>query len=126
MMRRASAFQEAIRKISDPETKSHQYMYEKDLKRRILLERANKLELKQDLDKEKTEQEAREYLARSDVVATARSKDKGKSVLQGPSSPSLCKMEDTLEKGIELKINFEKLGSKLYLFEKEKREEDVR
>ena len=32
-------------------------------------------------------------------------------------------MEDTLEKGVELKINFEKLGSKLYLFEKDKREE---
>ena len=43
-------------------------MYENDLKRRILLERANKLELKQDLDKEKTEQEAREYLARSAIA----------------------------------------------------------
>ena len=64
-------------------------MYEKDLKRRIMLERENTLELKQDLDKEKTEQEAREYLARSVV---ARSKDKGKGVLQGPCSPSLCRM----------------------------------
>ena len=35
-------------------------------------------------------------------------------------------MEDTLEKGIELKINFEKLGSKLYLFENKIREEEVR
>ena len=80
------------------------------------------MELKQALDKEKIEQEAREYLARSDVVATARSKDKGKSVLQGPSSPSLCKMEDTLEKGVELNINFEKLRLEPYLFENEKRE----
>ena len=35
-------------------------------------------------------------------------------------------MEDRLQKGVELKINFEKLGSKLYLFEKEKREEKAR
>ena len=52
-------------------TKSLQYVYEKDLKRRILRERANKFELKQDLDKEKTEQEAREYLAISVVVVAA-------------------------------------------------------
>ena len=36
MMRGALTFQEEIHKISDPETKSHQYVYEKDLKRRIL------------------------------------------------------------------------------------------
>ena len=54
MMQGASTFQEAIHKIHDPETKSHQYVYEKDLKRRILRERENKFELKQDLDKENT------------------------------------------------------------------------
>ena len=122
MMWGASTFQEVIRKISEPETKSHQYAYEKDLKRRIFLERANKLELKQDFDKEKIEQEAREYLARYAVAIATQSKEKGKGVLQGPSSPSLCKMEDTLEKGVELNINFEKLRLELYLFENEKRE----
>ena len=120
MMQGASTFQEVIRKISIPETKSHQYVYENDLKRRILLERANKLELKQDLDKEKTKQEAREYLERSTVVVVARSKDKGKGVLKGPSSPSLRRMEDMLEKGVELKRNFEKLRSEPYLFENKK------
>ena len=74
MMQGASTFQEAICKIHDPGTNLHQYMYENDLKRRIMLERANKLEPKQDFDKEKTEQEAREYLARS---VAARSEDKG-------------------------------------------------
>ena len=81
MMRGASTFQKAIRKIIDPQTKSHQYVYENDLKRRILLERENKLELRQDLDKEKIEQEAREYLSRSIVAVDARSKDKGKGVV---------------------------------------------
>ena len=111
MMRGASNFQEVIRKISEPEAKSHQYIYEKDLKRRILLERANKLELKQDLDREKKEQEERDYLARSAVVVAARYKDNRKGVLRGPCRPSLCRMEDTLDKGVEL-----------YLIEKEKRE----
>ena len=88
-------------------------MYEKDLKRRILLERANKLELKQDLDKEKIEQEVSEYLARCVVVVAARPKDKGKGVLQGLVIPSLCRMQDTLDKKVEL-----------YLIEKENREEE--
>ena len=57
-----------------------------------MLERENKLELKQDFDKEKIEQEAREYLARYVVVVAAQCKDKGKGVLQGPCSPSLFKM----------------------------------
>ena len=70
-----------------------------------MLEKANKLELKQDLDKEKTKQEVREYLARSVVVVAARSKDKGKGVLQGPASPSVCRMEDTLDKGVEMYYN---------------------
>ena len=112
--------------MSDPETKLHQYAYEKHLNRRILQERANKLALKQDLDKEKTEQEVREYSTRSAVAVATRSKDKGKGVLQSPSSPSLCRMEDMLEKGVELNINFEKMGSELYLFKKEKREEEAR
>ena len=93
----------------------HQHGYEKDLKRIILQERANKFELKQDLDKEKTEQEVREYLARSTVDVAAQPKEKGKGILQGPASPSLCRIEDTLDKGVEL-----------YLIEKEKREEEAR
>ena len=70
-----------ICKIHDPGTNSHHYAYEKDVKRIILIERANHLELKQDFDKEKIEQEAREYLSRFVAAVAARSKDKGKGVL---------------------------------------------
>ena len=41
-------------------------------------------------------------------------------------APLFAKWKIRWRKGVELKINFEKLGSKLYLFEKEKREEEAR
>ena len=95
----ATTFQEAIGKISDLEIKSHLYKFQKDIKRRTPREREDKLKTKQDLEKEKREEEAREHAARSDVVVGAQPKNKGKGVLEGPLIPSLTTMEDILEKG---------------------------
>ena len=55
MFRGDTNFQEAIDKITNPETKSHLYQYQKDLKTRIVRERGDNLKIKQDLEKEKTE-----------------------------------------------------------------------
>ena len=101
-------------KIIDPDTKSHLYQYQKDLKIRTLQERGDKLKIKQYLQKEKIEDEAREHAVSSVAVVAAQPKDKGKCVLEGPTSSFLCRMEDTVDKGVEL-----------YLIEKEKREEEA-
>ena len=113
LFRVAYTFQEAIGKISDLETNSHLYKFQKDLKRRILWEREDKLEIKQDVEKEKREEEVREHAERSTAAVAAQPKDKGKGVLEVPSSPSLTTMEDMSEKGAELKRKFEKTGSQL-------------
>ena len=113
MFQGATNFQEEMGKITNPDTKSHLYQYQKDLKIRTLRERGDKLKIKQDLQKEKTEEEVREHATRSAVVLASQPKDKGKGVLEGPSSPSFTTMEDTLHKGVELKRNLEKIRSQL-------------
>ena len=76
-------------------------MYEKDLKRRILRERENRFELKQDIDKEKTEQGVREYLARSVVVVATQSKDKGKGVVKSQLAPPFSEWKIRWKKGLK-------------------------
>ena len=85
-------------KITDPEMKLFLYKYQKDLKTRILGERGDKLKIKEDVQKEKTEEEVREDGASS---AVAYPKDKGKCVLQGSSTFYVDTMENTLQKGLE-------------------------
>ena len=65
MFRAATDFQEAMNKITDPDTKSHLYKYQKDLKIRILREREDKLEIKKNIQKEKTKKEAIEHATSS-------------------------------------------------------------
>ena len=113
MFRAAITFQEAIDKIIDPELKSHLYLFQKNLKRRTLREREDKLRIKEDLEKQKREEEAREHATRFVVVVPTQPKNKGKGVLEGPSSPSLTTIEDMSEKGAEPKRNFKKVGSQL-------------
>ena len=112
MFQETITFQEAIYKIINPLIKSHMYLFQKHLKKRNIREREDKFEIKEDLGKQKRE-EAKEHAARFVVVVAAQPKDKGKCVLEGPSSPSLTTMEGMLEKKAELKINFEKIGSQL-------------
>ena len=50
----ATDFQEPMNKINNPNTKSHLYKYQKDLKVRILRERQDKFELKKNIQKEQT------------------------------------------------------------------------
>ena len=75
------------------------YQYQKVLKTRTLREIRDKLKIKQDLEKEKTEQEVREHATSSTAALIAQPKDKGKGVLEGSSIPFITKMEDTLQKG---------------------------
>ena len=70
MFQGSTNFQDAMSKIIDPDTKSHLYQYQKDLKIRNICERGDKLKIKQDLQKAKTEEEAREHAA-SSVAALA-------------------------------------------------------
>ena len=60
MFQVATYFQEAMNKVSDSNTKSHLYKYYKDFKIIILHERGDKLKIKQDLQKEEIQKEARE------------------------------------------------------------------
>ena len=83
-------------KITDPERKLILYKYQKEVKTKIVGERGNKLKIKEYLQKEKTEQEAREDAANSIVALVAQPKDKGKHVLQGSSSFYIGTMEDTI------------------------------
>ena len=46
MFRGAANFQEVMDKITDPETKSHMYQYQNDLKTRIVRERGYQLKIK--------------------------------------------------------------------------------
>ena len=87
-------------KITNPETNLFLYKCQKDLKTRILGERGDKLRIK-DLQKENTEEEAREDGASFVVAFVAQPKDKGKRFLQGPSNLCMDTMEDTLQKGPE-------------------------
>ena len=64
-------------------------------------------------ENEKREEEAREHAARSAAAVAAQPMDKGKDVLEGPSSPSLTTIEDMSEKGEKIKRNFEKVRSQL-------------
>ena len=81
MFRGATNFQEAMDKIIDLEMKLIMYKYKKDLKTRIVGERGAKLKIKEDLQREKTEQEAREDGENYVVALVAQTKDKGKHVL---------------------------------------------
>ena len=94
-------FQEEMDKITDPETKLFLYKFQKDIKTRILGERGDKLKIKEDVQKEKKKEEAREDGGSSDVSFVAHPEDKGKHVLQGSSSFCVDTMEDTMQKGIE-------------------------
>ena len=49
MFRVVMDFQEPMNKITNPDTKSHLYKYQKDLKIRILHEREDKLEIKKNI-----------------------------------------------------------------------------
>ena len=111
MFRGATNFQEAMSKITDPDTKSHLYKYQKGLKIRVLHERGDKLKIKQDLQKEKNEKEAREQEASSISILASQTKDKGKGILDGPPNNHLVSMEDTLQKWEEFKRNLEKINS---------------
>ena len=71
-----------------------------DLKIRNLCERGDKLKIKQDLQKDNTEEEAREHVANSIAI---HPKDKGKGILDRPSNPSIVEMEVTLQNGAEFK-----------------------
>ena len=113
IFREAITFHEAIDKITEPKINSHMYLFQNHLKKRTLREREDKLEIKQDLEKEKREEEMREHVARSVVDVVAQPKNKGRGVIESPWSPSLTIMEDMSEKGVEIKRNFEKVGSQL-------------
>ena len=89
MFQGVTNFQEAMGKIIDPDTKSHLYQYQKNLKIRNLLERGDKLKIKWNLQKEKTKEEARESVASSSATHAAQPKDKGKGILDGPSTPGI-------------------------------------
>ena len=102
-----------MKKIIDLNIKSHLYKYLKDLKIRILHEREDKLEIKQNLQKEKTEKEAREHEVSFTAALDAQPKDKGKGILDVPPNPHLVSMEDKLRKGAKFKRNLEKISSQL-------------
>ena len=86
-------------KITGPEMKLILYKYQKEVKTKIVRERGDKLKIKEDLQKEKTEQEVREDSTSSVVSLVAQPKDKEKRVLQGSSIFCIGTMEDTLQKG---------------------------
>ena len=64
-------------------------------------------------ENEKREEDAREHVARSAAAIGAQSNNKGTSFLEVPLIPSLTSIEGMPKKGVELKRNFEKVGSQL-------------
>ena len=60
MFQGAINFKQAMDKITNPERKLILYKYQKEFKTKIIGERGDKLKIKEDVQKEKTEQEARE------------------------------------------------------------------
>ena len=99
--------------ITDPNVKSHVYKYQKYLKIRILHEREAKLKIKEDLQKENKKNEAREHATISATALAAQPMNKGKGILDGPSSPHVSSLENTLQKGAEFKRNLEKINFQL-------------
>ena len=65
------------------------------------------------IEKEKREKEAREHASRFAAAVGAQSEKKRTDVLEGRLSSSLTTIEYVLEKGVELKRKFEKLGFEL-------------
>ena len=59
------------------------------------------------------EKEAKEKATSFATTLATKSKDKGKGILDGPSSLQPASMEDTLQKGAEFKKNLEKISSQL-------------
>ena len=87
MFREAVDFRQAVSKIEDPKVKSHIYKYQKDIKVHTLHYRETKLKIEQDIEKQNTEKEEKEQAAIYVAALATQPKDKGKGVLEGPSSP---------------------------------------
>ena len=96
MFQGAINFKQAMDKITNLERKLILYKYQKEVKTKIVGERGDKLKIKEDIEKEKTKQEAREDAASYVVAFVAQLKAKGKDVLQGSSSFCIGTMEDAL------------------------------
>ena len=59
------------------------------------------------------EKEVKEKATSSATALGTESKDKGKGILDGPSSLQPASMEDTMQKGAEFKKNLERISSQL-------------
>ena len=59
------------------------------------------------------EKEEKEKATRFSTALSIEFKDKGKGILDGPSSLHPTSMEDTLQKGAEFKKNLERINSHL-------------
>ena len=99
MFQGANNYKHEMHKITGPERKLILYKYQKEVKTKKFGERGDKLKIKEDLQKEKTEQEVGEDATSYVVALVAQPKAKGKFVLQGSSSFCIGTMDDTLQKG---------------------------
>ena len=86
MLRAAVDFREAMSKIQDSQVKSRLYKYLKEIKDRTLHYKETKLKIQQDLQKQNMEKEAKEQASSSTAALATECKDKGKGILDGPSS----------------------------------------
>ena len=91
-----SIFKQEMDKILDPERKLIMYKYQNEVKTKIVGKRGDKLKIKEDLEKEKSEQEVTEDATISVVALAGQLKAKGKCVLQVSSIFCIGTMEDTL------------------------------
>ena len=75
------------------------YQYQKDLKTIILRERGDKLKIKQDLEKEKIEQEGREHATSSIAALVSQPKEKANMSLKAHTSDVLAQWKIHRRKG---------------------------
>ena len=109
----AIEFQEALRKTTDPDVKSHVFKYQKDLKESVLHFRKVKLAIEENLQRKNIEKEAKDKVVRFVAALSAQSKDKGKAILETPMRTQPSQMLETIHKGAEFKRYLENLSSQL-------------
>ena len=104
-------FQEVFSKITDPNVKAHFFKYQKDLKSSMLHFRQVKLTVKENLQRQNLEKEAKVQEIICYSTLATKSKYKGEVVLESPirNQPSL--MIETLHKGEDFKKTLENISS---------------
>ena len=112
MYRAAVDFREALKKINDPELKSHVFKYKKYMKQSTLNFRKLRFDVEEKVQRENMEREARQQVAAA-YPSISQSKYKGKDVIETLRRAHSSQEMEALQRGEEFKQGLAKLTTQL-------------